>query len=58
MISRHFWKFYEFAWLSLQFGDYGYTAANPDIRQVKPGIRPDNGYEKRPAYPAGYPVPP
>jgi hypothetical protein len=30
----------------------------PDIVQVKYGIRPDSGDQKRPDYPAGYPVHP
>jgi hypothetical protein len=49
--KRHFWKFYELIWLSLQFGRIsGYiqyvSGMWLDIRQVKSGIRPNTGYQK------------
>jgi hypothetical protein len=37
---------------------FSVSVIRPDVRQVKSGIRPDIGYNKKPDCPAGYPVHP
>jgi hypothetical protein len=48
-------KFLDYLIISRISGRISGYPALPDIR---PDIRPDTGYQKRPDYPAGYPVHP
>jgi hypothetical protein len=56
MISRrHFWKFYEFVWLSIKFGRIS-GKSNPVFCWISGKSNLVSGWiSKRPDYPAGYP---
>jgi hypothetical protein len=53
-INKETCYLYNSGWLDIR--PFLLSGFRPDIRQLKSGIRPDNGFQKRPDYPAGYPV--